>query len=316
MLLANKLAIEFVPSPSAISFLQIVFATVTVIALRVSGYSSIDWFEWDRVRAYSYYVVIFVVTIYCNMKALEASNVETVIVFRACSPIAVSIIEYSFMDRELPNTRSALALGIVAFGAIAYCLSDSQLALNGLASYSWALVYFVLISVEMTYGKKLISSVKMDSVWGPVLYCNALSVVPMFFMGLGEDNFLTELIHLPQVSSVGMSIILFSCITGTLIGYTSWLCRGLISATTFTLVGVVNKFLTVLLNVLVWEKHSTPLGISAVCVCLLAGSFYQQAPRREISKIQEDVELTNQPQDDEEKQPLTGKSPTDSATNN
>jgi solute carrier family 35 len=48
------------------------------------------------------------------------------------------------------------------------------------------------------------------------------------------------------------------------------------SATTFTLVGVVNKFLTVLLNVVVWDKHSSPMGIAAVCVCLLAGTFYQQ----------------------------------------
>lgn len=56
------------------------------------------------------------------------------------------------------------------------------------------------------------------------------------------------------------------------------------SATTFTLVGVVNKFITVLLNVLVWDKHSTPIGILAVCLCLLAGSFYQQAPRRDESK--------------------------------
>jgi hypothetical protein len=63
--------------------------------------------------------------------------------------------------------------------------------------------------------------------------------------------------------------------------YTGWLCRSMVSATTYTLVGVVNKFLTVLLNVLVWDKHSTPFGIFAVCVCLLAGTMYQQAPRRD-----------------------------------
>lgn len=63
--------------------------------------------------------------------------------------------------------------------------------------------------------------------------------------------------------------------------YTSWLCRSMVSATTFTLVGVVNKLLTVLLNVAIWDKHSTPAGLFAVCVCLFAGTFYQQAPRRD-----------------------------------
>ena len=55
----------------------------------------------------------------------------------------------------------------------------------------------------------------------------------------------------------------------------------MVSATTYTLVGVVNKFLTVLLNVALWDKHSSPAGLFAVCLCLLAGTFYQQAPRRD-----------------------------------
>jgi GDP-mannose transporter len=63
--------------------------------------------------------------------------------------------------------------------------------------------------------------------------------------------------------------------------YTGWMCRSMVSATTYTLVGVVNKFLTVLLNTVLWDKHSSPFGIFAVCVCLLAGTLYQQAPRRE-----------------------------------
>ena len=58
----------------------------------------------------------------------------------------------------------------------------------------------------------------------------------------------------------------------------------MVSATTYTLVGVVNKFLTVLLNVIIWDKHSTPLGIVAVCICLAAGLFYQQAPMRNTEK--------------------------------
>jgi hypothetical protein len=58
----------------------------------------------------------------------------------------------------------------------------------------------------------------------------------------------------------------------------------MVSATSFTLVGVVNKFLTVLLNVMAWEKHSTPFGIFAVCLCLAAGFFYQPAPRRDVSR--------------------------------
>lgn len=77
----------------------------------------------------------------------------------------------------------------------------------------------------------------------------------------------------------------------------------MVSATTYTLVGVVNKFLTVLLNVLVWDKHSTGFGIFSVCVCLLAGSFYQQAPKREERKVSNGSTAT----DIEQNQPLVKK---------
>jgi hypothetical protein len=53
-----------------------------------------------------------------------------------------------------------------------------------------------------------------------------------------------------------------------------------LSATSYSLVGVLNKFLTILLNVFLFEKHSSPFGLFSVCICLLAGIFYQQAPLR------------------------------------
>jgi GDP-mannose transporter len=281
LLLANKLALEYLPLPSVISFLQIIAAVAIVLCLKTVCKIPVDDLEGSKLKAYSMYIVAFVSAIYANMQALKHSNVETVIVFRACSPIAVSIIEYLFMDRALPTIRSFISLSVVGASAILYCYSDSQFKLNGIGAYSWVSIYFVLITFEMTYGKLLTSSVKMNSVWGPVFYCNLLAALPMFLLGYSTgdyDNITMKLISLPNAAIL---IIVFSCITGTLIGYTGWMCRGMISATSYTLVGVVNKFLTVLLNVVIWDKHSSPIGLLAVCCCLFAGMFYQQAPRRE-----------------------------------
>ena len=71
------------------------------------------------------------------------------------------------------------------------------------------------------------------------------------------------------------------CVTSWCRRYTGWLCRSMISATSFSLTGVINKFLTVLLNATLWSKHSSPLGMAAVCGCLAAGAFYEQAPMRD-----------------------------------
>lgn len=294
LLLANKLAINYFPLPSVVSFVQIISSAVAVLGLKFCGVA-VDDLEWKKLKAYAMYIVAFVSCIYANMQALANSNVETVIVFRACSPISVCLIEYFFMGRETPNRRSTLSLLTVAGGAIVYCLSDSQFAMNGFKAYSWAIIYFVLITFEMTYGKALTSAVKMDSVWGPVLYCNLLAAFPMFLLGYVNGDYINIGEKLAEVPTNGMMILLFSCVVGTLIGYSTWLCRGMVSATTFTLVGVVNKFGTVLLNVLIWDKHSSYLGLFAVCVCLLAGSFYQQSPRREESHkvVEKTIQLDN-----------------------
>lgn len=283
LLLANKMVIVSFPIPSVISFIQIITSAFAVLTYKLLG-GTVDNLEWSKVKAYSLYIVAFVAAIYANMQALAHSNVETVIVFRACSPIAVTIIEYIFMDRALPTLRSSIALTTVAAGAIMYCMSDSEFALNGLKAYYWVILYFFLITFEMTYGKKLTSSVQMNSIWGPVLYCNLLAAGPMFAIGYFNGDYENIGEKLAELPANGALLLLFSCVAGTLIGYTGWLCRSMVSATTYTLVGVVNKFLTVLLNTLVWDKHSSQFGIFSVCVCLLAGTMYQQAPKREPTK--------------------------------
>jgi GDP-mannose transporter len=295
LLLANKMAIEYLPFPSVVSFFQIVFAAAVVLTLKV--FITIDPLDMPKFKAFAMYIIAFVSAIYANMQALQASNVETVIVFRACSPIAVCAVEYFFMGRDLPSRQSAISLGLVASGAMLYCYSDSQFTLNGLKAYTWVIIYFFLITFEMTYGKMLTNNVKTESFWAPVLYCNLLAAGPMFLLGYGNGDYENIVETVSEIPVNGMSILIFSCIAGTLIGYTGWLCRGMVSATSYTLVGVVNKFLTVLLNVAVWDKHSTPLGIVAVCVCLGSGMFYQQPPMRPTDDgskrmpVKSDIEL-------------------------
>lgn len=154
---------------TTVSFIQICSSAVIVIVLKLFGVQ-VDIFSWEALSGYGLYAVAFVFAIYTNMQALSSSNVETIIVVRACSPIAVCFVEYLLLDREVPSTRSIISLLVIAIGATVYCLTDSQFTMRGVHTYSWAMAYLFFIVVEMTYGKKITSSVKMRSQWGPVLY--------------------------------------------------------------------------------------------------------------------------------------------------
>jgi drug/metabolite transporter (DMT)-like permease len=67
-------------------------------------------------QSYAIYTVAFVLGVYCNMRALESANVETVIIFRSCTPLAVAVCDYLFLGRELPSRRSTLALSTIGVG--------------------------------------------------------------------------------------------------------------------------------------------------------------------------------------------------------
>jgi drug/metabolite transporter (DMT)-like permease len=217
LLLANKMTMAYLPIPAVVSFIQIFSSAAFILLYKLMG-GTVDAIEWPKVKAYSLYIVAFVAAIYANMQALNHSNVETVIVFRACSPIAVTIVEYFFMDRAWPSLRSTMSLVVVAMGAICYCMSDSQFNLEGPSAYYWVMTYFVLITFEMTYGKRLTSSVKMESVWGPVLYCNLLAAGPMFMIGWVNGDFENIQEKLSEIPANGVMLLIFSCIAGTMIG--------------------------------------------------------------------------------------------------
>jgi hypothetical protein len=108
------------------------------------------------------------------MKALQGSNMETQIVFRSATPIAVAVLEAIFLGREFPDRKSALALAAILASALAYVATDAQFIVSGFSAYTWISIYFVLICISMTLGKHLMSSAK-TSVWGSVLLTNGQS---------------------------------------------------------------------------------------------------------------------------------------------
>ncbi|CAM9531000.1 unnamed protein product, partial [Phaeothamnion confervicola] len=149
MLLLNKVAIyQLGGAPGLVSFIQVTFTALLLLGLRRSGKIQVDSFEWSKIKPYLYYVLGFVVALMCNMRALHASNVDTVIVFRSCTPLAVAVLDWAFLGRELPSARSAATL-VLMLGGFPAVRADSPLPSSGLGAYGWVSAYFVAICFEM-----------------------------------------------------------------------------------------------------------------------------------------------------------------------
>mmetsp|Transcript_23837 Transcript_23837/g.34855 ORF Transcript_23837/g.34855 Transcript_23837/m.34855 type:complete len:353 (+) Transcript_23837:59-1117(+) len=285
LVLVNKLILHHLPYPSLVITVQLFAALLFIVIASSLGKIERDPIKWAFVKPYLIYTFAFSLGVYCNMRSLSVSNVETVIVFRALAPLLVSVLDALFLGREWPSCRSWFALLLIAFGAYGYAMTDEKFQTMGMNAYLWPFCYLCVISFEMAYGKRIVSSVKLVTLTGPVLYTNMLGWPPMLvFAGMGgeysrfwnnlwiDDNRFVE--------PVAWVLLCVGCVVGTAIGYSSWWCRGQVSATSFTLIGVINKCLTVLVNTLIWDQHAVPIGIASLSLCLVGGALYRQAPMR------------------------------------
>ena len=155
-------------------------------------------------------------------------------------------------------------------------------------AYFWPTLYLIVISFEMAYGKKIITGVDLKTRTGPVLYTNMLGWPPMLgfaYMGgeygrLYNDTVVRSTNDMTLLPTAGVILLFFGCIVGTGIGYSGWWCREKVSAASYTLIGVMNKCLTVLVNLLIWDQHAKMEGIASLSLCLIGGALYRQAPMR------------------------------------
>jgi len=232
LVLLNKLTLHHLPFPSLVVCIQLVGALIFIYGAKVTNTLKVDPLKWDAVVPYSYYIVLFSLGIYCNMRSLTLSNIETVIVFRALSPCLVAFLDAIFLGREFPSLRSWTSLGLIVLGAYAYASFDVQFQTQGWQAYAWPSIYLVIISLEMAYGKKIVRSVDLKTLSGPVLYCNLLGLPPMMaFAAMGSETqkFAAWRAEGNPIPVAGVVFLLLGCVAGTGIGYSGWWCRDKVS---------------------------------------------------------------------------------------
>lgn len=275
MLLVNKLAVNYLPAPAFVLLAQFVTAAVAVRGAGALGFIEVDTLEWRKAKVFMIVAFCFVGLVFANMKVLQFCNVDTFIVFRASTPLLISVADYFFLGRELPNLRSVAALVGLLVGTIGYVLSDKDFVVKG---YVWLGVWFFIFAADQIYIKHAVSSVDLSN-WGRVYYTNLLATVPLMILTIafGEIGQLTNGGTWNVPATVWLVV---SCVVGTAMSYFQFLARYLVSATSFTVLGNLCKVLTIIANCLIWTKHSSLYGLLSLFVSLTASAFYQQAPMR------------------------------------
>lgn len=274
----NKFAITKFNYPGLLTAFQYLTSAGGVWILGKLGFLCHDPFTLEIAKKFLPAATVFYLAIFTNTNLLRHANVDTFIVFRSLTPLLVAIADTAFRKQPCPSKLTYLSLVIILGGAIGYVMTDSSFTLT---AYSWAIAYLITITTEMVYIKHMVTNLGLNT-WGFVFYNNLLSLMmaPVFWVLTGEyaDVFTAVGLHSGSWFDFGASVAVgLSCVFGLLISFFGFAARKAISATAFTVTGVVNKFLTVAINVLIWDKHATPFGLACLLLTLVGGVLYQQS---------------------------------------
>ncbi|KAJ6812531.1 GDP-mannose transporter GONST3-like [Iris pallida] len=273
----NKWAVMKFPYPGALTALQYFTSAFSVL---LCGWLKV--LEHDRLELLTMWrflpaAVIFYLSLFTNSELLLHANVDTFIVFRSAVPIFVAVGETLYLHQPWPSASTWASLATIFGGSVIYVLTDYQFTLT---AYSWALAYLISMSIDFVYIKHVVMTIGLNT-WGLVLYNNleALMLFPLELLIMGE---LKKIKH--EISDESdwhtMSVVFpvaLSCLFGLAISFFGFSCRRAISATGFTVLGIVNKLLTVVINLFIWDKHSTVVGTIGLLICMLGGVLYQQS---------------------------------------
>ncbi|KAK6945043.1 Sugar phosphate transporter domain [Dillenia turbinata] len=282
----NKYAITKFNFPGLLTALQYLTSTLGVWVLGKLGFLHHDVFTWETAKKFLPAAIVFYLAIFTNTNLLSHANVDTFIVFRSLTPLLVAIADTTFRKQPCPSKLTFLSLVIILGGAIGYVATDSGFSLT---AYSWAFAYLVTITTEMVYIKHMVMNLGLNT-WGFVLYNNLLSLMmaPIFWVLTGEyvDVFASFRSNGAGIESGATFAVSLSCVFGLLISFFGFATRKAISATAFTVTGVVNKFLTVAINVMIWDKHATPFGLVCLLFTIAGGVLYQQSVTRKAPPLE------------------------------
>mmetsp|Transcript_9055 Transcript_9055/g.20763 ORF Transcript_9055/g.20763 Transcript_9055/m.20763 type:complete len:295 (-) Transcript_9055:397-1281(-) len=264
MLVVNRACLSYIPAASYIACFQMTFTVLAIIVGAKMGAFQVQPLSADGGSYMAAYSVGFALSIYFTLRALETTNMETLIVFRSCNPLILVMCDYYFLNRECPSIRAMFSLLIIAGSASMYIVHDKQLKLDGLSSYLYVALNSLTLIFVMTIGKTVTDRCSLTTA-GQVFYSNAFSVLPMLCLGwITGEQVESKMIH-----TKSMVFLLISSVAGASISFFGWKCRELTSATTYTVVGIMNKVLTEVLNCVFLHSSASQEGIFWLFFCIL-----------------------------------------------
>uniref|UniRef100_A0A7S2SW66 Sugar phosphate transporter domain-containing protein n=1 Tax=Rhizochromulina marina TaxID=1034831 RepID=A0A7S2SW66_9STRA len=283
MVLSNKAlaAVFHVDIPVLLVVMQCSFAVLLVEASRIMGIVSYQPFQSSVALRWLPVNLCFVVMLMTSFRSFKFLNVPIITVFKNLTNILIVAGDWYWHGQRITLGIIA-AFGVMVVGAVFAAKNDVLFSFEG---YCWMLGNCLSTASYVLYMKTATKSVDISK-FGMVFYNNLLSVpllLPLAF-GLGEvDTALANLDIITSLNFLFVNIVAGSM--GFFLNLASLWCVSATSATTYALVGSVNKIPVALLGAFLFDAAISSQGAIYIGVSMCGGFIYSyvkltESPRK------------------------------------
>jgi GDP-mannose transporter len=285
MILVNKCVLSSYDFNAGISLMlyQNLVSVVIVSMLSILGVISTEPLTWRLIKVWLPVNFIFVGMLVTSMFSLKYINVAMVTVLKNVTNVITAVGEMYLFSKHHDN-KVWVALFLMIISAISGGITD--LAFNAVG-YTWQIVncfltasYSLTLRRVMDTAKQVTKSGNLNE-FSMVLLNNTLSLPLGLFLifVFNEVEYLatTPLLRMPTF----WLVMTFSGVLGLAISFTSMWFLHQTGATTYSLVGSLNKIPLSVAGILLFHVPTSLENSASILFGLLAGVFFARAKMRE-----------------------------------
>jgi len=295
------------PAWTRITVLPVVFQSMCAVALiqamRMAGLMK---FEWPEARAASKTIPLacsFVAMLFTGFMSLRTVTVPMVTVFKNITNVVIVAGEWTIYGESVP-WGVMVAIQLMLFGALFAAMNDLSFSLQGcvwIAMNCLSTASYVLFMREVT---RTVGLSKFAAVAFNNGICCILLLLLSAFSGELGDALAYRSPHpspdsLPSHTlGVDVTFVLLNTITGVTgfcLNFAQLWCVAETSATTYAVIGSLNKIPVALLGSLLFKSHLTLQGFIFILINIGGGLSYSFAQIRAKIQIQQKAEAASVP---------------------
>eukprot|EP01038_Epipyxis_sp_PR26KG_P008599 gene8599-11619_t len=258
------------PELSIILF-QCLIAVVLVESARILKIVEYPPFNFRTARAWLPLNIIFIGMLSSGFVSLVYNSVPMVTIFKNLTNL-VTVAGDWYLFGEHVSWLTIVSIVVMTFGAVMSGANDLEFTLVG---YSWMALNCIFTSSYTLYMRFASTNINLPK-FGMVFYNNVLSAAILFPFCVYKGEF--QVLNDPQIMTSQFIILnVLAGLIGFYLNFASLWCVASTSATTYAIVGSLNKVPITVLGFILFQVKMTERGIVFVTLATLGGFLYAYA---------------------------------------